>query len=196
MSTLKEKSQLGTLFVITGPSGAGKTTLANLIQTRNASLSKIITATTRSPRFGEVHGVNYIFMSNDAFHELHKNNGFIEVNNYNQQWYGTPRSAILELLKSGKPGILIADIHGACALKKEFSNTIVIWVDSPTEELKKRLVQRNSENAKDIENRIALVFLERAHHEKTGVSDYCVSNIALEEALESISRIINTSKSS
>ena len=112
-----ETKKQGLLIVISGPSGAGKGTICAELLKRNKNLWKSVSMTTRKPRKGEVDGVDYFFVSKKEFKENIKENGLLEHAIYADEFYGTPRSYVLEHLNKGEDVILEIEIQGALQIK-------------------------------------------------------------------------------
>lgn len=108
----------GLLIVISGPSGAGKGTICKRFMEKNKDVMLSVSATTRSPRAGEVEGINYFFMSKEQFVEKIESNDFLEYAEVYDNYYGTPKSNVEEMLQSGKDVILEIDIQGALKVKE------------------------------------------------------------------------------
>lgn len=152
---------IGNLFVISGPSGVGKDTLMALIFKEIPYLSKWITCTTRKPREGEVDGVNYFFKTREEFLSMISNNDLVEYNEYAGNLYGTPKKFVNDMLKAGKSIITAIDVNGAERVKKSFPDAHLIFIEPPSiEELRRRLINRGTEDEKTIEDRIAIMNLE------------------------------------
>ena len=134
------------LFTISAPAGAGKTTLVHMLKREFPStFEKTLSSTTRSPRPGEVHGVDYVFMSEDEFREILDNDGFLEWVFLFGTYYGTSKAEISNILQKGKHCIAVIDVQGALALKKQMP-TVAIFIQAPSqEELERRLNTRDSE---------------------------------------------------
>lgn len=170
------------LLIISGPSGVGKGTIVKHLQDRyeeeNKKLYLSISCTTRSPREGEVNGVNYFFISEKEFKKRIKDNDFLEYNKYGKEnhykYYGTPKSTVLKYLSEGYDVILEIDINGYKRVKKNYPDSIGIFIMPPDEEeLYNRLKNRNTESEEDIQIR-----LETAKKEIRGrkIYDYEVVN--------------------
>ncbi len=179
----------GKLIVISGPSGVGKGTVLKeyLKNAQNTFLS--VSATTRSPRNGEMDGINYFFVSHDKFESMIKNGEIIEHTVYNGNYYGTPKSPLQNAIDNGKNVILEIEVNGCMQVKKVFPDALTIFVMPPTfEELRKRLINRHTETAEQIENR-----LRRAKEEIDYKDNYDVIliNDTIENAAKSLDKIIN-----
>lgn len=145
------------LIVISGPSGVGKDTIARkLIETDPDRFYFVVTATTRPPRAGEVHGVDYFFFSNDEFAELIENNELLEYAVVYNDYKGVPKQQIRDALSSGRDVIMRVDVQGAATIRKLIPNAISVFLTTETEaELVRRLRERKSETAEDLNLRIA-----------------------------------------
>ena len=164
----------GILIVVSGFSGAGKGTLMKELMRKypeNYALS--ISATTRSPRDGEVDGREYFFLSREKFEKMIANNELIEYAKYVENYYGTPRAYVEKMLDEGKDVILEIEIQGALKVNAR--------------ELKSRLVGRGTETMEVIESR-----MNRACEEAEGMSayDYLVVNDELDDCVEEMHSII------
>ncbi len=177
------------MFVVSGPSGAGKDTLIELLKARHSRLLYSISSTTRAPRPGERDGVDYFFLDRAEFIRRRSNDGFLEWREYNDQLYGTPRSFIDESLRAGFDVVMKPEVNGALAIKERFPGAVLIFLaPDKFSNLRRRLEARRTNQ--EIAARMAI-----AHEELTFVKsfDYLVINeqaqpeIAVED-LESIVR--------
>ena len=177
----------GLLFVVSGPSGAGKGTICNrLAEKMDIHLS--VSMTTRSPRPGEVHGESYYFVSMEEFEDRKKASGFLESANVYGNCYGTPKDIVLEEMNKGKDVVLEIDIQGAMQIRENFPAGKFIFILPPSmAELRKRITGRGSESESDINLRMKEVLKEVAY---IGKYDYCVVNGELEEAVNRVEAII------
>ena len=184
------------LIVISGPSGVGKGTIINhlkdIYEEKNKKLYLSISATTRAPREGEVDGVNYYFISEKEFKKRIKKNDFLEYNIYGTgKYYGTPKSTIMEFLKTGYDVLLEIEINGYKQIKENFKDAIGIFIMPPDiDELYNRLKNRNTEDEETIRIRLETA---KKEIEENYIYDYIVvneNNKSLEAANE-IYRIIN-----
>ncbi len=177
MTPLEEEVDLtgpGLLFVVSGPSGAGKDTLVEGLKARHERLLYSVSATTRPPRPGERDGVDYFFLERAEFERRRDNGGFLEYREYNGNLYGTPRSFIDEALRSGYDVVSKPEVNGALAIKRAFPDAVLIFiVPDKFSNLRSRLETRRTETNEQIANR-----LEIAHEEFTYVRhfDYLVIN--------------------
>ncbi len=134
----------GVLIVISGPSGAGKGTICKALLEKHKDIHLSVSATTRNPRQGEVHGINYYFLNKDEFLKKVEEDDFLEWAEVYGNCYGTPKSNVQELLDSGKDVILEIDIQGALKVKENTEEGVFIFILPPSmEELKpiKRIIQ-------------------------------------------------------
>lgn len=177
----------GNLIVLSGFSGAGKgTVVKELIKQYGYQVS--ISATTRSPREGEVHGKDYYFKSKEEFEAMIEENGFIEWAKYVGNYYGTPRAFVEEALNQGKNVILEIEVQGAMNIKEQYPDAILMFIAPPSAEiLRERLIGRGTEDMETIEKR-----LNRAKEEVNDMEqyDYLVINDKLDECVEEIHQIV------
>lgn len=144
------------LFVVSGPSGAGKGTLVALARGRMPQLGLTVSATTRSPRPGEVDGVDYHFLSPDEFQRRVDVGEFVEWAHVHGNCYGTLVSEVEDRLSSGKSVILEIDVQGALQVKDRFPDAVLIFIKPPSlEVLRDRLVGRGTETSDSVELRLA-----------------------------------------
>ena len=182
----------GLLIVISGPSGAGKGTICKSFLERNPEVAISVSATTRSPRKGEVEGINYYFMSKEEFKEKIEDNDFLEYAEVYDNFYGTPKSNVEELLESGKDVILEIDIQGALKVKENTEEGVFIFILPPSmEELKARIIKRGSETPESLMKRF-----KSAYKEINFISryNYAVVNGEVQTAVEKLEAIISAEK--
>lgn len=154
-------TRTGNLFVISGPSGAGKGTLVKALieQVPDAWLS--ISATTRDPREGEVDGKHYHFLSNDQFDDLVRQDGFLEWAEVHSNKYGTPRAQVEQAIAEGKQAILEIDVQGAFQIKEKIPQSILVFIEPPSLDiLEERLRGRGTETEDVIAARMRVATME------------------------------------
>jgi len=118
----------GLLFVVSGPSGAGKDTLVDALRARMARLRYSVSATTRAPRDGEVEGEHYFFLDREEFLRRREGSGFLEWREYNDNLYGTPRDFVERTLAEGWDLIMKPEVNGALAIKETFPDAVLIFL--------------------------------------------------------------------
>ncbi len=184
-------SKRNILLVISGPSGVGKGTIANILK-KKLDLALSISCTTRNPRPGEVDGREYFFISKEEFESKIKNGGFLEYSSHFDNYYGTPKDFVLNELKT-KDVILEIDVNGGLLVKQNYKDAVLIMIAPPSkDELKNRLLKRNTESLEKIEFRLERVDYELA---KASEYDYVVVNDDLQTAVKKTEEIINKEKS-
>ena len=184
---IKLKKQ-GLLIVVSGPSGAGKDSVCNLVASYNPNLWISVSCTSRDIRKGEVEGVNYFYLTKDEFEEKSKNNDFLEYATYNNSYYGTPLYKIKEKLNEGKDVVLVIEVQGALKVKKLYPNAIFIFILPPSmEELRNRLIKRGTENYEKIIDRFRMAYKEINEISKY---NYVIVNDVLEDAALKMQSII------
>lgn len=181
---MKEK---GLLLVISGPSGAGKGTICKALMEKN-TMWLSVSATTRQPRNGEVDGKNYFFISHEEFLDRVDKDDFLEYAEVYGNYYGTPRSNVIDILESGNDVILEIDIQGALKVKDAFPEGIFIFILPPSmEELKQRIIKRGSETPESLMTRFMSAYKEINYVSKYS---YAVVNDTVELAASKIESIV------
>jgi len=182
------------LFVLSGPSGVGKDAVISRLKQENLPLHFTVTATTRPIRRGEVHGVNYYFVTVERFNDLIARGELLEWANVHGNLYGTPITQVREALASGKDVLLKIDVQGAAQVKRRVPDAVFIFLGPPDiQSLISRLSQRGTESPEEVARRIADACEEMRHLPEY---DYLVINPEqqLEEAVQKVKAIITAEK--
>jgi guanylate kinase len=177
----------GKLFVISGASGVGKSTVLNKVMAERSDLRFSVSATTRSPRPGETNGINYFFVSKETFLKMIEEDAFLEYDAHMDNYYGTPRAQLEEKLVTGSV-ILDVEPVGAFNVRKNCPDAVLIFIAPPSmEELERRLRSRGDTAEDQI-----LLRLERARWEmeQSAKYDYIVINGEVETCADEIINII------
>jgi len=177
----------GILFVVSAPSGAGKTTVVRKVISQLPGVSLSISCTTRAPRPGEQEGVDYFFITRDEFNAMEREGKFIEWAHVHEDLYGTPR-ANFEKLQHGEDLVLEIDTQGAKKIRETFNEGVLIFILPPSiDALKGRMRARGGDSEEAIQAR-----LHNAHKELAQKDwyDYIVVNHEIEEATRALASII------
>lgn len=178
----------GILFVVSAPSGAGKTTLCKELSARVPNLKHSISYTTRSPRPGEVHGREYFFVDARYFQGLVERNEFAEWAQVYGQRYGTPRTPLVEMMDKGVDVLLEIDVQGARQIKKTFEDTVYLYILPPSiDALRVRLQQRGGDSTEEIQRRLQKVREEMWSYREY---DYIVKNEEMTHAIMELEAIV------
>jgi guanylate kinase len=182
----------GTLFVVSAPSGAGKTTLCREMRSRLPELAYSVSCTTRAPRAGERDGVDFRFMSEADFRAMLERGEFAEWATVHGNLYGTPALALEAALHDGNDVLLDIDTQGAAQLRARYPEAVLVFIVAPSmAELEQRLRERRSDEEKEIARR-----LQRARDEVTlwRRYDYLIVNRDVKEAMEQLASIIQAER--
>jgi guanylate kinase len=178
----------GLLFVVSAPSGAGKTTLCKELVARVPRLKHSISYTTRSPRPGEVHGREYFFVEARYFQDLVERNEFAEWAQVYGHRYGTSRTPLIEMMDSGVDVLLEIDVQGARQIKKTFEDAIYTYILPPSiDALRLRLQQRGGDSTEEIHRRLQKVREEMWSYREY---DYIVKNDDMTHAIKELEAIV------
>ena len=183
-----QASEKGKLIVLSAPSGAGKTSLSKALLEKVPNTAVSISHTTRAPRPGEQHGVDYFFISPEEFAQMVHENAFLEYANVFDKCYGTSHAAVEHLLAQGKHVIFDIDWQGAHHVKAKMPGAKTIFIFPPSlAELRRRLQQRGQDDRSTIEYRMQQAMGEMAHY---GEFDYLLVNDDFNRTLQRLIAII------
>ncbi|MGH7848639.1 MAG: guanylate kinase [Candidatus Binatia bacterium] len=183
----------GVIFIVSAPSGAGKTTLVKRLLEAMPDLTLSVSYTTRAPRPGEVAGKDYHFVTKRRFAAMRSRGAFAEWAEVHGSLYGTPRRPLERIVQSGRDILLDIDVQGARHLRRCYGAAVSIFVLPPSwKELKKRLTRRGTDQRQEIQRR-----LENARQELREISryDYFLLNRDLRESLEWLRSIVRAERS-
>lgn len=181
--------QKGSLFILSAPSGGGKSSLAKALVDSNKDISVSISHTTRQPRPGEENGVHYFFVSPEEFDDMVKNESFIEYAEVFGNHYGTSRLAVEEQLQQGAHVLLDIDWQGMREIKSQWADAVSIFILPPSrQELENRLCDRGQDSEDEVANRMKQAVSEMRHYDEF---DYVVINDDFDLAYRDINTIIH-----
>ena len=182
----------GNLFVITAPSGAGKSSLVKALMAADPALQLSVSHTTRAPRGQEQIGRDYYFVSPEAFEAMVQADAFVEWAHVHNHRYGTSRQAVEDKIAQGQDIILEIDFQGALQIKKRFAEAVTIFILPPSwEELRQRLVRRGEDSPEVIELRLKNAATEMAQVERF---DYVIINELFERALADLHTVVQSQR--
>ena len=182
----------GLLLVISGPSGVGKGTICREYIKNHDDCTLSVSATTRSPREGEIHGESYFFMTHDEFRKKIDEGGFLEHAVFCENYYGTPKDAVMRMLESGKNVILEIEVQGALQVRSHYPEAVFIFVIPPSlDELEERLRGRGTETDEVIAKRLDRAKAEFKYIDKY---NYVLVNDTVAAATERLQAIITAEK--
>lgn len=180
----------GRLFIVSGPSGAGKGTLVKELLARVPRLLLSVSATTREPRPGEVEGRAYRFVTPERFDELVRTDGLLEWAEVHGNRYGTPREPVERALAEGHDVVLEIDPQGAAQVRSRMPESVLVFVTAPSvAELRRRLERRGSESEEEVERRLQTALEELR---VAGTYDYVVENDDVRRATDALVRIVES----
>lgn len=187
MSKLLGNQKKGLAFIVSAPAGTGKTTLVQMLSQEYPEIVNSISCTTRKPRGGEVGGNHYHFMSREEFEQRITAGEFLEYVELYGNYYGTSREKVDEQLNQGKHVILTIDTQGALQLRGKYKAVSIFLLPPSLDVLRKRLIQRQTETAEVIEERLAWAIKEM---EVAAQYDYMIMNDNLKVAYQALLSII------
>ena len=186
------KPNRGLLVVLSGPSGSGKGTVLKRAMQKNEQLELSVSVTTRAPREGEIDGVNYYFLTPEAFQNLLVEDGLLEWAEFCGNFYGTPREKIEQRLNEGKDVVLEIEVQGAMKGRAACPDAELIFNLPPSlEELKNRLIGRQTEPPEVVEKRMNTAVWELSQAENY---DYVIVNDNVEDAANAFLSILSSEK--
>ena len=183
----------GLMFILSSPSGAGKTTLANRLLEKEDDLVLSVSATTRERRAGEAHGKDYFFVSEEDFHRMRDDKEFLEWANVFENYYGTPRAFVEDMLRQGRDVLFDIDWQGAQQLDEVAGEDVVkVFILPPSRaELERRLRNRAQDSEEVVQKRMAKADAEISHWAEY---DYVIINNDLAESEKTLSKILFTER--
>ena len=185
-------SKNGKLYVFTGPSGTGKGTILSQVLKQDKRLFLSVSATTRAPREGEIHGGHYYFLDKQTFEDKINKGEFLEYAQYVGNYYGTLEQPVNEQLKSGNDVVLEIEVQGAMQIHEKRPDAVMIFVAPPSiEELERRLIGRGTENAEKIAARMKNAEEELKQSDKF---DYIIVNDDLDCAIADLLAILRAER--
>ncbi|MRG85455.1 guanylate kinase [Salinibacillus xinjiangensis] len=180
----------GILFVLSGPSGVGKGTVRKALFEKETDLQYSISITTRKPRNGETHGVDYFFHEKDEVENMIEHGELLEWAEYVGNYYGTPRRYVEQTLAEGKDVFLEIEVQGALQVKENFPEGVFIFLFPPSlDELKNRIVNRGTETEDLVRNRLLAA---KEEIEMMEAYDYVVVNDEIDQAVKRIQAIVQS----
>ena len=183
---------MSNIFIISAPSGCGKTSLVRELCNTYSFLEQTVSFTTRSIRLGEVDGYDYHFFSNETFIDKRSKNEFIECQSVYENYYGTSYDSIDTILKSGKDVILEIDYKGMLTIKSKIPKAKSIYIIPPSiEELEKRLIDRGLDSTSVIHKRVSQAE-DELHYVK--FADFTIVNDNFSQACQSLKSLILLAK--
>lgn len=179
----------GNLFIVSGPSGAGKGTLVALLLSAIPDAWLSVSATTRKPRPGEVEGESYYFLDRDEFMAMAERGELLEWAEYSGNCYGTPLASVRDAMDQGKQVILEIEVQGAFQVREKIPEAKLIFIEPPSlEELQRRLRSRGTEDEETIQRRLEAAKVELSSKEEYDIQ---LVNDNLSEALAQLTAYID-----
>ncbi len=177
----------GTLYIVSAPSGAGKTSLLKAVRSQLVDIKVAVSHTTRDPRPGEVDGEHYHFISEQEFHKIEEDGDFLEYAEVFGNFYGTSRQSVNRYLEAGSDVVLEIDWQGAQQVRKIYPQVVSIFILPPSvEELEKRLCARGQDSDEIIRGRMAQAHSEISHYDEY---QYLIINDDIDEAIQMLTNV-------
>ena len=178
----------GKTFIVSGPSGVGKSTVLKALLEKRPDLYFSVSATTRSPRPGELDGIHYHFMDVDSFRKWISMEQFLEYAEYVGNFYGTPKRFVDQAMENGRDVILDIEVQGALQVTSKRPDTVRIFIAPPSwKELERRLKDRGTDDPDKVQKRLLRAKVE---FQTANTYDYFVINDTVEEAVRELDAII------
>ena len=185
---MRKKKARGQLIVLSGPSGVGKSTVISELLSERPDIHFSVSFTTRAPRVGEAHGVNYNFVEREEFEAMIANDELLEYAEYVHNYYGTSMKVIEEHLNAGIDVVLDIEVQGAAKVRARCPDAVLIFIIPPSfEELSRRLHGRNTDGEEPIAGRLRKA---REEYQEIPNYDYLVVNDKVSEAAAEIIAIL------
>lgn len=192
IAVVMKKKRKGIPFIVSAPSGAGKTTLCRMAADHFPGMRHSVSYTTRKPREGEVDGVDYWFVGNETFDALVKKREFLEHAGVHEKRYGTRKKDLLAILDSGYDAMLDIDVQGAANVRKRIKGGVYIFILPPSiEACEERLKTRGKDSPEEIKKRLKIAIKEI---KRSSEYDYIIINEDLDDAFEKLKSIIISEK--
>lgn len=157
----EDSEKLAPLIVVSGPSGVGKSTIVRSVLEQDPQIWLSVSVTTRDPRPGEIHGVDYLFVTDEEFDNLVQSGGLLEWATYAGNKYGTPAEQVHHMRSAGRPVILEIEVQGARSVRASASDAFLVFIAPPdTETLRQRLVGRGTEDPHVLAERMNIAVSE------------------------------------
>jgi guanylate kinase len=185
---MRKRKNKGSIFVISAPSGAGKTTICRQISDNDDAVRQSVSFTTRAPRAGEINDEDYSFISEREFREMAARGEFVEWAEVHGNLYGTSRLRLEELVEAGFDIFLDIDVQGARQIRNTFQDGVFVFILPPSMDvLRKRLAERGSNTREDMEKRLGRAADEMRDYIRY---DYVIVNDVLQASVRALEAII------